>query len=233
VSHPPGLPQKVSVIINPISGTGGRLDIARARAEQAAALLTARGVEPEVFLTERHGHARELAASALGRGVSLVLAWGGDGTVNEVASVLAFRDATLGVIPSGSGNGLARALAIPLDPSKAFALAFDGMDLVMDAGELDGRLFFNVAGIGLDARVAHEFSAHGLVRRGLARYVAFARCSLRSPTAASTAMAPSSRLMLASTTGGSTWSSSRLVRCCERWCRCRACSWARWPVFLA
>ena len=141
------------------------------RAEQAGALLVARGLEPEIFLTERPGHARELAASALARGASLVLAWGGDGTVNEVASALAFRDAALAVIPSGSGNGLARELGIPLDPAGAFAVAFDGRDLVMDAGELDGHLFFNIAGIGLDARVAHEFSAGGLVRRGLARYL--------------------------------------------------------------
>ncbi|HEY6362628.1 MAG TPA: diacylglycerol kinase family protein [Vicinamibacterales bacterium] len=163
--------QRVAVVVNPISGTGGRVEKARARAEHAAALLVARGLEPEIFLTERPGHARELAASALARGASLVLAWGGDGTVNEVASALAFRDAALAVIPSGSGNGLARELGIPLDPAGAFAVAFEGRELVMDAGELDGHLFFNIAGIGLDARVAHEFSAGGLVRRGLARYL--------------------------------------------------------------
>jgi YegS/Rv2252/BmrU family lipid kinase len=162
---------RVAVIINPISGTGGRLEVARARAERAAAEMEARGLEPQVFLTERPGHARELAAAALGQGARLVLAWGGDGTVNEIASVLAFRDATLGIIPSGSGNGLARELRIPLDADGAFAVAFDGRDLVMDAGEIDGRLFFNIAGIGLDARVAHEFAAGGLVRRGFARYL--------------------------------------------------------------
>ena len=161
----------MAVIINPISGTGGHVDIARARAEHAAALLDARGLEPEIFMTERPGHARELAASALARGVSLVLAWGGDGTVNEVASALAFRDAAIAIIPSGSGNGLARELGIPLDPAGAFAVAFEGRELVMDAGELDGHLFFNIAGIGLDARVAHEFSAGGLLRRGFARYL--------------------------------------------------------------
>ncbi len=78
---------------------------------------------------------------------------------------------TLAVVPSGSGNGLARELRIPLDPRKAFAVAFDGRDMMMDAGELDGRLFFNVAGLGLDARIAHEFAAGGLVRRGLLRYL--------------------------------------------------------------
>jgi YegS/Rv2252/BmrU family lipid kinase len=161
----------VAVIINPISGTGGRLDVARARAERAAALLASRGLEPQVFLSAHAGHAKELAGALLARGVRLVLAWGGDGTVNEVASVLAFRDATLGIIPSGSGNGLARDLGIPLDPDGAMRVAIDGDELLMDAGELDGRLFFNVAGVGLDARVAHEFAVGGLVRRGFARYL--------------------------------------------------------------
>jgi YegS/Rv2252/BmrU family lipid kinase len=162
---------RVAVVINPISGTGGRLDVARARAEQAAALLTARGLEPDVFMTERVGHARDLTIGALQRGTSTVLAWGGDGTVNEVASVLAFRDAALAVIPSGSGNGLARELGIPFDPAAAIAAAFEGSERRMDAGELDGRLFFNIAGVGLDARVAHEFAAGGLVRRGFLRYL--------------------------------------------------------------
>jgi diacylglycerol kinase (ATP) len=161
----------VAIIINPISGTGGRLDVARARAEKAAALLLAHGIEPEVFLTERIGHARELAVSAVTHGASLVIAWGGDGTVNEVASVLAFGPAVLGVIPSGSGNGLARELGIPFEPEAALAVALGDRERVIDAGELDGRLFFNIAGIGLDARVAHEFAAGGLVRRGFGRYL--------------------------------------------------------------
>ena len=70
-------------------------------------------------------------------------------------------------MPSGSGNGLARELKIPFDPDRAFEVAFGGRTQVIDAGELDGRLFFNIAGIGLDARVAHRFAADGLVRRGL------------------------------------------------------------------
>jgi YegS/Rv2252/BmrU family lipid kinase len=162
---------RAAVIINPISGTGGRPDAARRRAEQAAALLTARGLDADIFVTERGGHAREMAAAAVDRGTALVIAWGGDGTVNEVASALAFRSATMAVIPSGSGNGLARELGVPLDPQGAFAAASDGRLRVIDCGELDGRLFFNVAGLGLDARVAHEFAAHGLVRRGFRRYL--------------------------------------------------------------
>ena len=164
-------PSRTAVIINPISGTGGRPDVARQRAEQAASLLASRGVSAEILVTERGGHARDLARAMLGQGVSLVIAWGGDGTVNEVASALAFSTARLAVIPSGSGNGLARELGIPLTPEAAFACAVDGRTRVIDCGELDGHLFFNIAGLGLDARVAHEFAAHGLVRRGFRRYI--------------------------------------------------------------
>lgn len=166
----------VAVIINPISGTGGRIDVTRGRAELAARRIAARGFDPEVFLTERPGHARELTRAALERGIRLVLAWGGDGTINEVASMLSFTEAVLGVIRGGSGNGLARELGIPQQPADAIDVALPGpgtrgTERVIDAGELDGRLFFNVAGIGLDARVAHRFAAGGLVRRGFVRYL--------------------------------------------------------------
>ena len=126
----------------------------------------------QVFVTERAGHARELTAALLRQGVRRIVGWGGDGTVNEIGSVMAFQDATLGIIPSGSGNGLARELTIPFDPARAFEIALAGREYHIDAGELDGHLFFNVAGLGLDARVAHRFAAGGLVRRGFARYVA-------------------------------------------------------------
>ena len=174
------MPAPIAVIINPISGTGGRIEVARQRAERAAALIAARGLDAEVFMTERPGHARELATAALNRGVTTVVAWGGDGTVNEIASVLSFRDATLAIVPSGSGNGLATELLIPRDPDGAFEAAFSGCVCRIDAGELDSHLFFNVAGIGLDARVAYRFAADGLVRRGFLRYLEIAAQELFS-----------------------------------------------------
>jgi diacylglycerol kinase (ATP) len=164
----------VAVIINPISGAGRRPDVARQRAELATAFLHRRGVDGEVFVTERGGHARELARAALGRGVSLCIAWGGDGTVNEVASALAFTHASLAIIPSGSGNGLSREVGIPFEPPAAFEIALGGRERVIDAGEIEGRLFFNLAGVGLDARVAHQFAATGLMRRGFVRYLEIA-----------------------------------------------------------
>ena len=147
--------------------------MARARAGQAAALLTTRGADPSnVFITERPGHARDLALAATARGISTIVAWGGDGTMNEIASAIAFTDTVLALVPSGSGNGLARELRIPFDASAALALAFNGRERQIDAGQIDERLFFNVAGVGLDARVAHRFAVGGLEKRGFSRYMA-------------------------------------------------------------
>jgi diacylglycerol kinase (ATP) len=170
----------IAVIINPISGTGRRPDEARRRAELAASLLERRGLDAEVFVTERSRHAYDLARAAVARGVSMCVAWGGDGTINEVASALAFSPVTLAIVPSGSGNGLARELAIPLQPSAAFDVALNGRGQAIDAGEIEGRLFFNIAGLGFDARVAHQFAAHGHERRGFARYITIAMRELVS-----------------------------------------------------
>jgi YegS/Rv2252/BmrU family lipid kinase len=174
--------QKVVVIINPISGAGRRRDVARVRAEQAAALVEQRRLNAEVFVTERPGHARELAQAGLRRGVSTFVAWGGDGTVNEIGSAIVGSDATLAIVPSGSGNGLARELGVPLDPALAFRVVFEGHSRLIDAGELDGHLFFNIAGIGLDARVAHRFAEGGLERRGFVRYLELAAREVASFT---------------------------------------------------
>ena len=92
--------------------------------------------------------------------------------MNEVATAIAFRDAAVALVPSGSGNGLARELGVPFDPTAALEVAFNGRVRTIDAGEINERLFFNVAGVGLDARVAHRFAIDGLEKRGFSRYVA-------------------------------------------------------------
>ena len=162
---------RVAVIINPISGLGVRPDAARQRAELAAACVEAHRVDADIFVTERRHHAHELAHAAVANGARTVIAWGGDGTVNEVASVLVHREAALGVVPSGSGNGLARELGLPFEPRAAFERALGARRRRIDAGELGGHLFFNIAGIGVDADVAHRFAATGHARRGLSMYV--------------------------------------------------------------
>lgn len=164
----------VAVIINPVSGLRRRAEPARHRVELAARLLEAARLPGDVLVTERPAHASALAREAVVRGAALVIAWGGDGTVNEVGAALAFGEVPLGIVPAGSGNGLARELGLPRRPAGAFRAALRGHDRTIDAGELGGRLFFNVAGIGFDAHVAARFNALAQGRRGALRYLAIA-----------------------------------------------------------
>jgi diacylglycerol kinase (ATP) len=159
----------VAIIINPISG-GARPDAARARAELALAVVEEHGDRAEVFVTERTGHARELARAAANRGVRLVLAWGGDGTINEVASALTFGDVPFGIVPAGSGNGLARELGISRRPELAISNALQAEPWRMDVGEINDRLFVNVAGLGIDAHIADRFNHPSNSTRGLLGY---------------------------------------------------------------
>ena len=109
----------VTIIINPISG-GPSPEQARARAQLASAVVDRHGDPAEVFVTEERGHARELARAAVRRGTRLVISWGGDGTLNELASALAFQeDVPLGLVPAGSGNGFARELGVDMRPERA------------------------------------------------------------------------------------------------------------------
>jgi diacylglycerol kinase (ATP) len=164
-----------TIIINPISG-GVRRDIALARAQLARTVVDRRGELLHVFVTEAVGHARELAAAAVKQGARLVIAWGGDGTINEVASALAFTDVALGIIPAGSGNGLARELGVNPRPGAAIADALQAEPRRMDLGEIEGRLFVNIAGIGVDAFVASRFSLAR--RRGFLGYVGLTASAL-------------------------------------------------------
>ena len=163
----------ITFIINPISG-GVSSDAARARAELASAIVDRHGDPAEVFVTEHQGHARELTRAAVARGARLVMAWGGDGTINEVASALTFGEVPLGIVPAGSGNGLARQLSINLKPDEAIRRAIAAEPRRIDVGEIDGRLFVNLAGIGFDAHVASKFSEASNRRRGFASYVSIA-----------------------------------------------------------
>jgi YegS/Rv2252/BmrU family lipid kinase len=163
--------QPVVVILNPVSGTGGRPHRARRLAAAAAGLLGQRGGQARVLVTERPGHARELAAEAVCHGAETVVAWGGDGTVNEVASALVGTSACLAIVPAGSGNGLARGLALPTRPDRALDVALTGDCRLIDTGDVNGVPFMNVAGVGLDACIAKGFSEVGRRRRGFRTYV--------------------------------------------------------------
>ncbi len=122
----------------------------------------------EIVPTERRHHATELARQAITDGCTLVVAFGGDGTMNEVAQALVGTEVVLGLIPSGSGNGLARHFRIPLRAEEAFALFQTGQPRLIDMGLADGRPFFVTAGLGFEAEMAREFNL--LTKRGLPGY---------------------------------------------------------------
>jgi YegS/Rv2252/BmrU family lipid kinase len=170
---------RVAVVINPVAGVGATLERARRRAELARDTIAAEHAEPDILITECSGHATELARSAVERGAQIVVAWGGDGTVNEVASALVGTAASLGIIPAGSGNGLARMLAMPADGARALNRIVHGADRRIDAGQIEDKLFFNVAGIGFDATIAAAFAAMGPARRGFLKYAAIVGRELR------------------------------------------------------
>jgi YegS/Rv2252/BmrU family lipid kinase len=167
-------PPDVVAIVNPLSGTGATPGAARRRMMLLDARFAAAGVDGRVHLTERGGHARELARGALDAGAALVIAWGGDGTINEIASTLAGSGTPLGIVPAGSGNGFANELGLDADPRRAIDTALTGRDRAIDGGEFDGHLFFNIAGTGFDAAVAEQFNTRALGRRGLGPYVRLA-----------------------------------------------------------
>jgi diacylglycerol kinase (ATP) len=162
---------RAALIINPISGHGAHGRRLAEHIVQARATLAGCGVEVDIEATGAPGDGRRLAAAAVERDVSLVIAWGGDGTINEIASALVSTDIPLGIVPAGSGNGLARDLGLPADPVRALRIAAGTVERRIDAGSFNGELFFNVAGIGLDARIAERFAARGADRRGFGAYL--------------------------------------------------------------
>jgi YegS/Rv2252/BmrU family lipid kinase len=163
---------KVRAILNPRAGVSR--DVARRAVERGHP----RWNDFDLSVTEGPGHATELARAAVAVGAELVLSVGGDGTANEVARGLIGSQAALGIVPAGSGNGLARALRLPLRPVPALDALETGVRRRIDVGMLNGQPFLNVAGVGFDAVVSRAFHDSGRRggRRGLLGYV---RLSLR------------------------------------------------------
>lgn len=171
---------RVCLIVNPVSGAhNGRPALVRRQTDEAVSTLRDLGAEVELRFTESRGHATRIAAAAAAAGTDVVAAWGGDGTMNEVAAALAGSPSVLAVVPAGSGSGLARALGVPLNWRKAIALALGGDTRPIDVGAIDGRTFVNVAGLGLDAHIARVFNDDRQVRPGRRGLAAYVRITLR------------------------------------------------------
>ena len=143
-------------IVNPISGQGDKTRI--------VSRLSRRNCR--VVYTEYAGHAEKLAREA---DEDIVVAVGGDGTVNEVARGLIGTEKTLGIIPRGSGDGLALHLGLSHDIIRNIRTIEAGKTRILDAATINGRYFFSVCGVGLDAIISERFAKSG--RRGLASYI--------------------------------------------------------------
>jgi len=161
--------RRALVVVNPIAGKG-RGRAMGARVDVAKSVLAAHDYETDVRVTTGPDDAYRFASEAAAANVDLVIAWGGDGTVNGAASGVAGTGIPFAIVPGGSGNGLARDLLIPFDPTAALTIAATGMTRHIDAGDLHGSLFFNVAGVGFDARIASRLATPG-ARRGLIGYI--------------------------------------------------------------
>ncbi len=124
---------------------------------------------PTYVFTEGPGHAHELARAMVGGDTEILVAVGGDGTINEIASAIDGSGKTMGIIPYGSGNGLARSLGIPLNDKRAVQRLNRLNVNEIDSGIFNGKCFFNMAGIGFDAHISAIFARN--VKRGLGGYV--------------------------------------------------------------
>lgn len=157
--------QRALLIINPISGTGKKKGLS----EKVTERLGREDIEVETAWTESAGHATELARRAVADGYDLVIAAGGDGTINETAVALCNSPVKLGILPCGSGNGLARHLSIPIYLHGALEVIARGQSAAVDYGTVNDRPFFCTFGMGFDAAVSHKFAQSG--SRGFSTYL--------------------------------------------------------------
>lgn len=157
--------KKLLFIMNPISGTVRKAGVPKVIDDN----LDKESFEFDIEKTNYAGHAYELATRAKECGFDAVVAVGGDGTVNEVARAIVHSDTALGIIPCGSGNGLARHLMIPMDIAKAVKVinAYTVHDL--DYGVINNIPFFCTCGMGFDAFISMKFAESG--RRGPVTYL--------------------------------------------------------------
>lgn len=157
--------RNIIFVMNPISGTGHKSGISKIIENT----LDKEYYDFSIVETQYRGHASEISESAKNNGVDIVVAVGGDGTVNEVARSIVNSNTALGIIPCGSGNGLARHLMIPMDIHKAVEVINKHMIHNLDYGIINGRPFFCTCGMGFDAFISMKFAESG--KRGPVTYL--------------------------------------------------------------
>lgn len=159
------MPRKIDFIVNPISGQNDKSQVLSAIGKHLDLSL----YQPRILFTSRAGEATEMAQESR---ADVVVAVGGDGTVSEVARGLVGTEKILGIVPCGSGDGLALHLGISRLPALAIRTLNRAVESRIDVGRMNGQLFFCTVGFGLDARVSMDFARS--TTRGLSQYVALA-----------------------------------------------------------
>lgn len=155
--------EKILFIVNPVSGTGKR--------EKALALIRSKlssRFDYKIVTTKFPGEATEIVHTYHKQGFTKVIAVGGDGTVNEVAKAVVGTAIEMGILPTGSGNGLARHLKIPMNITKAIEVINRGNTINIDNGLINDKMFFCTSGVGFDALIGNRFAEAGT--RGLYTY---------------------------------------------------------------
>jgi len=156
--------KRIVFIVNPISGIGKQKGIELLISRQ----LDLSKYSYEIAFTRKAGHATELSQKAAAGGIDMVVAVGGDGTVNETAAGLVGTATAMAILPAGSGNGLSRHLKIPMNLKRAIDIINRGRIIKIDTATINDHLFVNVAGVGFDASVARKFADAG--KRGFSTY---------------------------------------------------------------
>ncbi|MEK0420970.1 MAG: hypothetical protein RLZZ161_821 [Bacteroidota bacterium] len=157
--------RKIVFILNPASGVSKKSIIE----EKIHELIDREKFDYEVTYTDHPNHGTEIARHAVERGCFMVVAVGGDGSVNEVAEGLIGSEVILGIIPAGSGNGFAMYLGIGRKVERAVNILNNGQARVVDTGSINGKLFVNLSGIGFDAKIAYLYRNVG--KRGFWGYL--------------------------------------------------------------
>jgi YegS/Rv2252/BmrU family lipid kinase len=157
--------KRIIFVVNPISGTQGKKAILKWIDERIDRSI----YDYSIVRTEYAGHASIIAKEAARDGIDIVVAIGGDGTINEIGRSLVHTNTALGIMPCGSGNGLARHLRIPMDPKAAIEIINQGDKCCIDYGKINNIPFFCTCGVGFDAFVSLKFADSG--KRGLLTYL--------------------------------------------------------------
>lgn len=158
--------RSILFLINPIAGVRPKDEIPSLIREVFA---SAEDCDVDIRFTEYAGHASVLAKEAVARQVDTVVAIGGDGTINEIGRSLVGTSVKFGIVPMGSGNGLARHMQLPLNMTHALESIRDGHSEAVDYATVNNQIFFCTAGIGIDAKVSAKFAESG--KRGPITYL--------------------------------------------------------------